>query len=450
MVLNSSLSTISDDESPLIHGIESPARSLASLGPSLDSSVVRFVVGTLNSRPADHENYVHLIEYQEESHSLSKLIFKHDGGEIWHISSSPAQSDLVCTVHRDLTSGVYKSTLWRIPIDLSLATISEEDSTSLNTSSPGHGSEAISSLEKVAEFGVSQAGEKMGKCSLFKPEEGSSVITFDSSSIKIWDVAGGSHEASRSIPIQSPSLSKYKTFGQAIPLVNVMKWSPHSNASILGLTMGGLIYGLDMRLPSESQYVWCLPGHNGSVRDIDFNPNAQYVLASAGDDCESRFWDIRNPSRPSVSLRSHSHWIWSIRFNQFHDQLVLTASSDSHVVLSRVSSLASQPFGHELLGDLDNLSVDQDSVSRDRVSNGSTQIAKSVDGDTLSIESRKSRTPSAKEANDKAIASFEEHEDSVYCAEWSTADPWVFSSLSYDGRLIVNKVPKSEKLNILF
>ena len=214
--------------------------------------------------------------------------------------------------------------------------------------------------------------------------------------------------------------------------------------------MGGLIYGLDMRLPVESQYVWCLPGHNGSVRDIDFNPNAQYVLASAGDDCECRFWDIRNPIKPSVALRSHSHWIWSVRFNQFHDQLVLSASSDSHVVLSRISSLASQPFGHELLGDLDNLSLDQDNSTKDKVSNGSNQVARSVDGDTLSIDSRKSRASSAKETNDKAIATFEEHEDSVYCAEWSTADPWVFSSLSYDGRLIVNKVPKSEKLNILF
>ena len=36
-----------------------------------------------------------------------------------------------------------------------------------------------------------------------------------------------------------------------------------------------------------------------------------------------------------------------------------------------------------------------------------------------------------------------------YAVEWSAADPWIFASLSYDGRLVVNKVPKSIKYQIL-
>lgn len=38
--------------------------------------------------------------------------------------------------------------------------------------------------------------------------------------------------------------------------------------------------------------------------------------------------------------------VWSVRFNHFHDQLVLTSSSDSRVTLSRVASVSSEPFGH--------------------------------------------------------------------------------------------------------
>ena len=40
-------------------------------------------------------------------------------------------------------------------------------------------------------------------------------------------------------------------------------------------------------------------------------------------------------------------------------------------------------------------------------------------------------------------------EDSVYGIAWSAADPWSFASLSYDGRLAVNAVPRAEKYNIL-
>ena len=50
---------------------------------------------------------------------------------------------------------------------------------------------------------------------------------------------------------------------------------------------------------------------------------------------------------------------------------------------------------------------------------------------------------------DGVIATYEEHEDSVYAAEWSTADPWLFASLSYDGRVVINRVPKAEKYKIL-
>lgn len=50
---------------------------------------------------------------------------------------------------------------------------------------------------------------------------------------------------------------------------------------------------------------------------------------------------------------------------------------------------------------------------------------------------------------DEVIATYEEHEDSVYAAVWSSADAWVFASLSYDGRLVINHVPSKEKFSIL-
>ena len=51
--------------------------------------------------------------------------------------------------------------------------------------------------------------------------------------------------------------------------------------------------------------------------------------------------------------------------------------------------------------------------------------------------------------NDGVISVYEEHEDSVYAVAWSTVDPWLFASLSYDGRLVINRVPRATKYQIL-
>ncbi len=56
-------------------------------------------------------------------------------------------------------------------------------------------------------------------------------------------------------------------------------------------------------------------------RCLDFNPNKQYMLATTGDDGGVRFWDFRHPKLP-VQIRSdHSHWVWSVKYNQCHDQV---------------------------------------------------------------------------------------------------------------------------------
>ena len=116
-----------------------------------------------------------------------------------------------------------------------------------------------------------------------------------------------------------------------------------------------------------------------------------------------------------MTRSDHSHWVWGIRYNNFHDQLILTSSSDSQVILSSIASLSSEPFGH----------IDDD--------------------DEDDEEEAKPREP----LPDRVISVFEEHEDSVYSVEWSSVDPWIFASLSYDGRLVINRVPRVEKYKIL-
>ncbi len=55
-----------------------------------------------------------------------------------------------------------------------------------------------------------------------------------------------------------------------------------------------------------------------------------------------------------VSLCFASKRTWQVRYNAFHDQLVLTAGSDARVVLSSAASLSSEPFGKLISDDKDN------------------------------------------------------------------------------------------------
>lgn len=53
-----------------------------------------------------------------------------------------------------------------------------------------------------------------------------------------------------------------------------------------------------------------------------------------------------------------------MRYNHSHDQLVLTGSSDSRVILSNMVSISSEPFGH--LVDDDEFSDQEDRQQDDK------------------------------------------------------------------------------------
>uniref|UniRef100_A0A8C9EEY9 EARP and GARP complex-interacting protein 1 n=1 Tax=Phocoena sinus TaxID=42100 RepID=A0A8C9EEY9_PHOSS len=76
-----------------------------------------------------------------------------------------------------------------------------------------------------------------------------------------------------------------------------------------------------------------------------------------------------------------------------------------------------------------------------------TQVATANDTAVRGWDTRTMR--SQEPPQDSVIATYEEHEDSVYAVDWSSADPWLFASLSYDGRLVINRVPRALKYHIL-
>lgn len=378
-----------EDDSPVIYGLEFQARALSAQNAETD--VIRFFVGTQSLK---FENQIHQLDYDEENNSVVKTVYLHGAGEIWHLSTSPSDSDLLSTCYNQITSDgkcEMRGAIWRLPAN-KLGSGADDSSSS------------FPALELVTDLDLKESIGEF-KNILWEPSSGKRLISLIDSSFHLWDFGNISK------PVQSyllPDQKGKQKFTNA-------SWNPHHNCNILAAAIDTSVRSWDIR---SMQPCWSIENAHGQlVRSLDFNPNKQYYLASCGDDCQTKFWDVRNVKGALLVLSDHSHWVWCVRYNSSHDQLVLTSSSDSRVILSRAASVSSEPFGHLIEDDID--------------------------------ENNEKDKSSEKCIPDGVISMYEEHEDSVYAVEWSPVDPWLFASLSYDGRLVINKVPRSEKFRIL-
>lgn len=388
------------DSPATIYGLDHECRALCS--QRSEYLPTRFFVGTQTLKSDD--NQVHMLECVEESNHLSKVAFRHKLGEIWHLLTFSKQPQYLLTSYSALGDKEAKLknyfTIWEMGIDLSQPLHENENSTLLD-------------LKPLYEFDDKMFDENLGRMARLKPENEDEIMLALETKLACVD-------------LEKKSLITYITADQQngqkgsnrLSKILTFNWSPHFSSNIVSIVCNNNIYAKDLRTTSNAWHI--SQAHSQVVRDMDFNSNSQYYIATCGDDCEVKFWDIRDTSRPVLSMLHHSHWVWAVRYNLFHDHLVLSSSSDGNVNLLRTSSIVSQPYGKLI----DNELLDEEDSSLKR----------------LLISEQKS---------DGLIRTFEDHVESVYAIEWSLNDPWIFASLSYDGRLIINKVPEEEKMNIL-
>nr|ADD38232.1 Protein TSSC1 [Lepeophtheirus salmonis] len=368
-----------------IYGLEYQCRALTSFNIGEDEERAAFLVGTQSIKS---ENQIHWLEYDEDIRNVrKKRVWIHSEGEIWQLAGTC--KNLFLSVYAEAASERRKSAkVWRVLGDC------EEDSLEDVCTLEPHNSD-YEDRSNALRNDIIHAS--------WHPFESHQVISISPSVLTIHDI-----NENKSSP--GPSPKKLMSFGT---------WNPHQNASQFATVHEYEVRGWDLR---SNECGWKLENPGGHVvRSMDFNPNKQYHLATAGDDGKVRVWDIRNTDTPLASHSfGHSHWIWSIQFNQYHDQLILTGGSDALVAVSALSSLSSEPY----------LTTTHSGSDDDQLEEDESSLNSSI------IE-------------DGIIKAYTDHEDSVYRAEWSHVDPWTFASLSYDGRLVINQVPRGVKLKIL-
>lgn len=390
--------------SAAIYGTE-VSRCVAAVGGSDDTL---FVVGTQKLRG---NNEVHLVAHDRDRHALTnKAVWTHHP-EIWDLQPCPGDGRLLATVYNPSTGGAdYGGAVWRIPGGISAAEAAASASAALDRAP----------LESVASL-VGLVGK--AQCVRWNEARPGMIATVDEAGVKTWalDAAGGKVECTASGAVgegRNPA-------GGA--------WDPN-DPEAFAVAIGSALCVWDMRSMQRAQSVE--GAHALQVRDVDYNPRRPHVLCTAGDDGKIRLWDMRSHEAPLEELAGHSHWVWRAQFNPVYDQLIISASSDATVRLWRDaphSSAADDGFSGG-----GGVGVDEDSVLLGSFGRGSASAGGSGAGAGAGAGS-----PTGE------VCCYDDHEDSVYGAVWSVADPWTFASLSYDGRLALNTVPRAEKYRIL-
>ncbi|XP_006660371.1 WD repeat-containing protein DWA2 [Oryza brachyantha] len=333
-------------------GLKYQARCIADV--RADAGSTTFLAGTLSLK---EENEVHLIRLSPaESELVCDGLFYHPN-EIWDLKSCPFDHRVFSTVY---TSGEgYGASVWKIP--------------------EMYGQSNSPQLEQL--FTLDEHTGKI-RCVLWWPlGKHDKLISIDDRNIFLWNIDASNKSAK---VIQKGS-------ADMLPNLRGGAWDPHNHNSVAAITDSSL-HCWDLRSMKKSNAI-----EHAHFRDVDYNPKKEHLIATAEDEFGIHLWDLRTLKHPLKNLPGHSHWTWAVRHNPEHDQLILSAGTDSTVNL---------------------------------------WFAK-VGTDDLGPESP-SGSPAREE--EPLLNSYTDYEDSIYGIAWSSHDPSLFASLSYDGRVVLESV----------
>mmetsp|Transcript_19501 Transcript_19501/g.32077 ORF Transcript_19501/g.32077 Transcript_19501/m.32077 type:complete len:387 (+) Transcript_19501:58-1218(+) len=355
-----------------------------------------FIAGTTC---VNEGNEVHVVEFDENANAFQQVARFDHKGEVWDLAPHPSDASLLLTCSRN--GGKSSGQLFRMDIE---------------HVQPGESRE----LESLGALPIKTLGDSLLRRMVWHPAGDDDAlpgaqarctserfVSVQDDTVRLWELAEG-----RLDDLGECTARNTEEWMEMSTMCAC--WDPH-HENEFAIGRGTKIETIDLRSMEVVRRID--NAHNDMVHDIDYNPNKPYYLASGGDDRMAKFWDIRKVDTPVKVITAGNHWVCNVKYNRFHDQLVLTTGTDSMVSLWRLSSISSAPL----------LELEEDEESGNEDTNGGT----------------------SNETCDSLVKSYGEHADSVYGAAWSACDAWVFASLSYDGKIVVNHVASAEKYKIL-
>jgi len=365
------------------------------------------------------------------------------------------------------------------------------------------------------------------------------TVEYGTSTVTTWDLRTSAAIPIDRITVPTPTSHSTPTPTHAYSCAPCTppkaSWDPH-NTNLIAVTTGRDVALIDVRCSASAGdgggggFVGGMQScHRFGVMDVDHNPNVPHLLTTCGQDGLVKFWDVRKGmgrggggsagmvgsgvvesasmvsdtsqarydggggsgwtmENPLRTVRGgHTHWTTVVKYNSFHDQLLLSGGTDGMVNLWRISSISSAPMmldcgvegggggggnggvgggGRGMEGDQaedDDLARfltyrdqdedgggddDGDSTGVHEVGDDERAPPHTNNGSTSDRQGTNSIDGDGGDKPDVRVTKMELSE-AVYDLAWSAADPWIFVSLGFDGSVVLNHVPSKEKYKIL-
>ncbi|XP_061969536.1 WD repeat-containing protein DWA2-like isoform X2 [Populus nigra] len=412
------------------YGLKYQARCISDV--KADTDHTSFITGTLS---LGEENEVHLLRLSAGGTELiCEGLFSHPE-EIWNLSSCPFDQRVFSTVFSAGES--FGAAVWQIP----------ELYGQLNSPQ----------LERIASL-----DGHVGKhnCVLWWPSgRNDKLISIDQENIFLWSL-DCSRQAAQVQSKESAGMLHYLSGGA---------WDPH-DVNAVAATCESSVQFWDLRAMKKTNSIEC-----GHVLNVDYDTRKKHILVTAEDESGIHIWDLRMPNVPVKELRGHSHWTWAVACNPEYDGLILRLWNTGSIKnWSQVSlflgclciinympcnkAVGKMPFHLKsfivwmvvmitkqvtlsLLAILFiNIFLTKGKLLQSGGSDSTVNLwfASTTTSDELTSESvLKSPT---RELDSLLLNSFSDYDDSVYGLAWSSQEPWIFASLSYDGRVVVESI----------
>lgn len=269
-----------------------------------------FLVGTASLRGP---NELRLLRYYEDEEEIEVAAVYSHPGEIAGLSACPEDAAVVLTVSTT-PEGRPGAAIWRMP-----------DLPGDSAGSSGGGELVSKPLERVADFPEQPVGCRLLHAQFCPPAvldggagdapssgsaaraagSGSSrLLSVDDTHIRIWELRSDGRIA-----------------GSGSSALRQVSDIPAGDASFIGGTAWDRLHPSDVAVACDASiHVWdtrtgertraierAVPA-GSCVRGLSYNCNKPWHLASGGDDCRVKIWDLRKTSAPVKVLEGHTHW----------------------------------------------------------------------------------------------------------------------------------------------
>lgn len=248
--------------------------------------------------PPTTPSQIRLLRYFEDDEAIECTAVYAHKHEVVGLAACPYDAALVATVFNEAPRT--RAAVWRMP-DIPGLSDGDNDAPA-SADNADLSSAAPRDLTPVAELPSPGNVQHVQWRPTRDGANAASLLAVEAASVRVWTLRDGGGGAAAALGDAGRELPT----GDA-SFVGGAAWDPHHPHEVAVAADAG-VQCWDLRSGARARGIDGAVPPGCVVRDLSYNPNKPWHLATAGDDYRAKVWDLRKPARPVKILDGHTHW----------------------------------------------------------------------------------------------------------------------------------------------